>query len=50
VLLSAIRNPQAIKSIIILESREIYFSQSGKSCEYIVYSGFILPLLQVHLE
>jgi hypothetical protein len=26
------------------------FSQSGKSCEYIVYSGFILPLLQVLLE
>jgi hypothetical protein len=35
---------------MIFESREIYFSQSGKSCEYIVYSGFILPLLQVHLE
>jgi hypothetical protein len=27
-----------------------YNSQSSKSCEYIVYSGFILPLLQVHLE
>jgi hypothetical protein len=50
VLLFTTRNPQAIKPIVILESREIYFSHSGKSCEYIVYSGFILPLLQVHLE
>jgi hypothetical protein len=49
VLLSTNKKPQAIKPIIILESWEIY-SQSGKSCEYIVYSGFILPLLQVHLE
>jgi hypothetical protein len=49
VLLSANKKPQAIKPIIILESREIY-SPSDKSCEYIVYSGFILPLLQVHLE
>jgi hypothetical protein len=49
VLLSANKEQQAIKPIIILESRKIYF-QSGKSCEYIVYSGFILPLLQVHLE
>jgi hypothetical protein len=49
VLLSANKEPQAIKPIIILESQEIY-SQLGKSCEYIVYSGFILPLLQVHLE
>jgi hypothetical protein len=49
VLLSANKKPQAIKPIIILESRKIYF-QPGKSCEYIMYSGFILPLLQVHLE
>ena len=27
-----------------------YSLESGKSCEYIVYSGFILPLLQVQLE
>jgi hypothetical protein len=47
--LSTNKKPQAIKPIIILESQEIYF-QSGKSCEYIVYSWFILPLLQVHLE
>jgi hypothetical protein len=49
VLLSTNKKTQAIKPIIILESRKIY-SQSGKSCEYIMYSGFILPLLQVHLE
>ena len=28
-------------------SREYYLSLSDKSCEYIVYSGFALPLLQV---
>jgi hypothetical protein len=50
VLLSANKkNPPARKPIITLESRE-YNSQSGKSCECIVYSGSILPLLQVHLE
>jgi hypothetical protein len=34
---------------MFLESQEIY-SRLGKSCEYIVYSRFILPVLQVHLE
>jgi hypothetical protein len=49
VLLSANKNPQAIKPIIFLESREIY-SQSGKSCEYIVYSGLFYPCYRCTLS
>jgi hypothetical protein len=48
-LLSTNKDPQAIKPIIILESREIY-SQSGKSCDYIMYSGFIYPCCRCYLR
>jgi hypothetical protein len=46
---SANKESTSHKAYHFPSSQEIY-SQLGKSCEYIMYSGFILPLLQVHLE